>query len=371
MSGPGPSVEVVAADLVGLHSSDPATVYLSARARVRDFRVEALEEALYEARDLVRILGMRRTMFVLPRTLAPVIEAACSRAFAPAERKRLAGYLESQGIADDGRAWIEDVSGRVLTALRNRGEATAVELTEDVPELGLKLTFGEGKSWGGTFGMSTRVLVLLASEARIVRARPLGTWVSSQYRWAPMDTWLGEQTEKCDPRQARADLLTRWLWAYGPATIEDAKWWTGWPLRDVRQALGDIAVTEVRLTEGSGFVLPDDVDVAEGGESWVALLPSLDSTIMGWKGRSWYLPTQSAGLFDRNGNAGPTVWVDGRVVGAWSQRADGRVATVLVEPVGSRAKERIREETRRLEAWLGEARLRPRFSTPLEKSLRA
>ena len=56
----------VARDLVGLHATDPATVYLAARARALDPGVAALEQALYEQRRLVRILGMRRTMFIEP-----------------------------------------------------------------------------------------------------------------------------------------------------------------------------------------------------------------------------------------------------------------------------------------------------------------
>ena len=44
---------------------------------------------------------------------------------------------------------------------------------------------------------------------------------------------------------------------------------------------------------------------------------------MGWKLRDWYLPAAAADAFDRNGNAGPTLWVDGRVVGAWAQAPDG------------------------------------------------
>ena len=65
--------------MVGLHSSDPTTVYLSARARVDGFAPADLEDALYERRSLVRILGMRHTLFVAPRDLAAVMDAACTR----------------------------------------------------------------------------------------------------------------------------------------------------------------------------------------------------------------------------------------------------------------------------------------------------
>ena len=91
---PAATVESVAGDLVGLHSSDPTTVYLSALARVDGFAVADLEAALYERRSLVRMLGMRRTMFVVPPDLAAVMDAACTRALAPAERRRLIGLLE-------------------------------------------------------------------------------------------------------------------------------------------------------------------------------------------------------------------------------------------------------------------------------------
>jgi hypothetical protein len=103
--------------------------------------------------------------------------------------------------------------------------------------------------------------------------------------------------------------------------------------------------------------------------SWVALLPALDPTIMGWKERSWYLGEHGPALFDRNGNAGPTVVVDGRVVGGWVQRPDGSVVYELLEPVAKAASTAIAKSARDLEAWFGDVRAKPRFPTPLQKAL--
>jgi hypothetical protein len=64
------TVDDAAAAVVGLHASDPATVYLSARARVSGFGSEDLEDALYADRSLVRLWGMRRTLFVTSREIA-------------------------------------------------------------------------------------------------------------------------------------------------------------------------------------------------------------------------------------------------------------------------------------------------------------
>ena len=83
LARPARSPDDVAEGIVGLHSSDPATVYLSARARVAGFAPTDLEDALYEHRSLVRMLGMRRTMFVVPRDVAGVMDAACTKALAP------------------------------------------------------------------------------------------------------------------------------------------------------------------------------------------------------------------------------------------------------------------------------------------------
>ena len=365
------AVETVAASLVGLHSSDPATVYLAARARVAGFQVGHLEQALYGARTLVRALGMRRTMFVVPSDLAAVLDAACTRALAPAERRRLERLLSEQGVADDAAGWLAEVERRTLAALAARGEATAAELTGEVPELAQKLSFGAGRKWAGTVGVSTRVLFLLATEGRIVRARPRGSWISSQYRWAPVAAWLGGGLGTIEPEAARAELLRRWLAAFGPGTMTDLTWWTGWSARQVRAALDAVAAVEVELEEGAGFVGPDDLAPTPKCGSWVALLPALDPTVMGWKERSWYLGDHQAQLFDRNGNAGPTVWLDGRIVGGWAQRPNGSVAVELLESLAPEARARVGAEAERTQAWLGGTVVTPRFRTPLERRLAA
>ena len=304
LAQPVDTVEQAAAHMVGLHASDPATVYLAARARVRNFGHTDLEDALYERRSLVRMLGMRRTMFVVPVDLAAVMDEACTKALAPPQRRLLIRMLQEQGVARDGARWLRRVERATLEALHERGEATAAELTKAVPELGAKLTFGEGKTWGGQVGISTRVLFLLATDGTIVRGRPRGSWLSSQYRWAPTDTWLGAPLARLDHGEASAELLRRWLRAFGPGSWTDLRWWTGWTSRQATAALAALDVAEVALEDGApGYLLADDTDPLPAPKPWVAFLPSLDPTIMGWKERDWYLGDHAAALFDRNGNA--------------------------------------------------------------------
>lgn len=369
LARPAANVEKVAADLVGLHSSDPATPHLAARSRVGGFQVSDLERSLYDDRSLIRILGMRRTLFVVPPGLAGVIDAACTRKLAPPERNRLVAMLEDQGVAKNGRRWLDRVAKATLAALDELGAATATELSAVVPDLKMKLRFGVGKKWEGEMGVSTRVLFLLATEGHIVRARPLGTWLSSQYRWARVESWLGIPLANWDAATARTELVRTWLRSFGPGTLLDIKWWTGWSLGETRTAVAAAHAVEVTTEGGPGFVLPGDLDPTPAAAPWARFLPSLDPTVMGWKDRGWYLGPHAASLFDRNGNAGPTVWWEGRVIGGWTQRQDGTIAYRLLEDPGTEGREIVAAEAGALETWLGGVRVRPRFPTGMEQSL--
>ncbi len=361
----------LAGDLVGLHGSDPATVYLSAAARSREpaGAVTALERALYEHRALVRTLCMRRTMFVVPLDVVPVVQAACTDPLVAAERKRLVRMIEDNGLAKDGARWLRRVEAKTLAELNARGEATGAELSKAVPGLREQLPFGEGKAWAGTVGVSTRVLFLLSTEQRVVRGRPMGSWTSSQYRWSPMEAWLPGGVPSMAADTARAELARRWLATFGPATTTDLKWWTGWTIGQAKEALAAVRAVEVQLDEGTGWVLPDDDGPVRAPQPWVSMLPSLDPTTMGWRGRGWYLGDHGKALFDANGNAGPTTWVDGRVVGGWAQRRSGEVVHQLLEDVGREAVAAVDRTAAELEAWLGDVRVTPRFPTPLQKKL--
>jgi len=367
------SSPVEAADaMVGLHSSDPATVFLSCWARVADFTPADLETALYTDKSLLRILGMRRTMWVVPTPFAHVVNSSSTIAHADYQRRRTQQLIESSGIATDGEEWVRHVSEATIAALNSRGEATARELTEEVPEFAQQIPYyKKDGSLTGTFGMSTRILFLLSTEGRVVRTRPKGTWISSQYRWALMETWLGDDLEIVDQASVQVDTLRPWLYAFGPATEFDMKWWTGWTLGQIRKTLAAIEAVEVDLDDGVGYLLPDDTEHVDSPDTWVALLPGLDPTTMGWKERAWYLGNHGAQLFDRNGNAGPSVWVNGEVVGGWAQRRDGEIVVELLQDVGHDAKVAIDTRAEELQSWLGDVRVTPRFRSPLDKELSA
>ena len=356
-----------ARSLVALHSTDAATVFLSTWARTHDFEPAHLERALYDERVLVRMLGMRRTLWVVPRELWPVVDAACTRTVAARERRRLEQLVALGGVADDPVAWVERVAAAALDALAARGEAFTSDLTRDDPLLGTKLRLGVGSRWEAEVSAASRILPLLAAEGAVVRGRPRGGWTHGQYRWGLAPDSHGE----VDTAAAQAELLHRWLHAFGPATEVDIRWWTGWTARAARAALAATPHHVVELDGATGYVRADDLEPVQPTEPSAVLLPTLDPTTMGWKERDWYLGPHAAVLFDTNGNAGPTVWWDGRVVGGWSQRADGEVVFGLLEDVGREAVRAVEGEAARLASWLGDVRVAPGFLPPFQRALGA
>jgi hypothetical protein len=362
----------VAAGLVALHATDPATVHLSALARMDGGDVATVEAALYEERSLVRMLGMRRSVFVVPVGLAPVVQAACSRAIATVQRRRLVAELDSAGVAADPAGWLADVEESVVAALRARGEATAAELAADEPRLRTPLTMAVGKPYEAVQYVTTRVLFQLAVDGRIIRGRPRGSWTSSQYSWAPIESWLPGGMPELDTGPARVELARHWLAAFGPAPLSDLKWWTGLGVGEVRKALSALDPVEVDLGGGrTGLVLPDDVGPVDPPEPWAALLPGLDPTAMGWHRRDWYLGEHGAQVVDRTGNIGPTVWWSGRVVGGWTQRKSGEVVHRLLEDIGAEGAAAVETAAAAVTERIGAARVTPRFPAPLDRELRS
>jgi hypothetical protein len=256
-----------------------------------------------------------------------------------------------------------------MAALEHRGEATPAELAEDVPALRARVRVNVGKPYEGEIGLASRVLLLLAVQGRIVRARPRGTWVSSQYRWTPTERWLGAPMAELPVADAQAELVSRWLGRFGPGTEGDLRWWSGLTAREIRAAVARIGAVEVDLDGRTGLILPDDLASTPTPEPWIALLPSLDPTTMGWQERDWYLGPHRPRLFDTSGNAGPTIWADGRIVGGWTIRDGGEVVTRLLEDVGHEGSRAVDAEAARLTAWLRSTRVYPRFPTPLDREL--
>lgn len=366
----------VARDLVALHSTDPSSVYLAAWARMANGDVAAaVHQALYEERSLIRLMAMRRTVFVTSLDVAPVLQAACSRAVAARERRKLESMLAAAGVAEDVEGvqrWLVETERVALRALRDRGEATASELASDDPRLRTEVAVGGGGGNQGRQHVASRMLLLLAAEGKVVRGRPRGSWTSHQYNWSPLERWTPGGLAEWDTAQAEVELGRRWLTAFGPGTEQDLSWWAGWSKTQVRRVLAALGAMPVDLGDGGvGYLLPEDLEPALEPQPWAALLPALDSTPMGWRRREWFLGEHERYLFDGYGNIGPSLWWNGEIVGGWAHDRDGEIVVRFLRDVGSEAVAAAQVQADLLASRLDGVRMtaRTRGKTWLEQEL--
>lgn len=366
------TVEQAVAQMTCLHATEPASVYLSAFARVDATRGD-IDRALYEDRSVVKQLAMRRTLFAFPRDLLPAVWGSASSRVATQVRTRLAKEVESNGLSPNGEQWVTAMADAVLACLRAEGPATTAELRERIPELGRRLEMSPGKAYGGSFPVAPRLLGTLAASGRILRGANEGGWHVSRPRWTLTEDWLEEPAPPAAPGAGYRALVESWLRTFGPGTEADLVWWLGATKRVVRQALAELGAVEVAISGGTGYLLPDDLpddeDDVPHAQPWAALLPVLDPTVMGWRQRSFYLADDDVPhLFDTNGNAGTTAWWEGRVVGCWVQATDAVVSVRLRHDIGSDGVRALDAEADRLTTWLDGHRVGTVYPSALMKS---
>ncbi len=372
LSGDADGPEAVTRAVIALHATDPASVYLSVLARSAASTLADVAQAMYDRRSLVRWMAMRRTLFVFPREDIPMIQAAVSTPLAGMLRTRLISQLERNGteppIDGDVGAWLDDLASRVEHALGKRGTATGAELSTGDPQLRTSILVRAPSD--RPQNLTTSLLTLMSAEGRLVRGTPVGAWTSRLHRWEPTSRGWPDGLPTHDISQAQQELAHRWLTRFGPATIEDLQWWTGWNKTTTHRALGNLPIAEIDLHGQPGITLRERNDGPDDTVADVAsLLPALDPTPMGWKHRDWFLGLDHRAVFDRAGNIGPTVWWNGEIIGSWAITTDGDLRTRVLVDRGADATAAIDTAADQLHQRLEGATITPAVRTHLERSI--
>lgn len=250
---------------------------------------------------------------------------------------------------------------------------TARRVGQMIPEIVAKVEIGAGTKNAVSMNLHPKVLQFGGFRGELVRTEPTGSWINSEYRWASMEPWLGRRIDDLDEVDGATQLVERYLRRFGPVTTTDVRWWSGWTAGLANKALAGCSALAVELDSGGeGWLAPDDESSVDEPAPWVAVLPGLDATTMGWKERDFYLDaTMIPRLFDRFGNAGPTIWADGRVVGGWIQRDDGEIVLDVLADLSPTHRRLLDTEVERTAAHLGDTIVRPRFPSPNQKRLLA
>ena len=300
----------------------------------------------FTRRAVVRMLGMRRTVFVVPAGLAPVVQAACTDDVAKRLRRRLEKDLAG-GVGDgDPGGWLRSVGRGVLRVLmragRRRVRGAAVRGRAAAADAALELL---DKSYGGTFNVTSvgahaarrRGAPGARAPARrlVIGASPVVRGLDAGQACSPMtsvgwraarrgSSWRGGGCA----RRARLGAPT----CSGGVSLDRRARRRRWPLPRPRWSWdGQPGASRWRTTFVSGQIPPSR-----------RCCPRFYPRLMGWQARDWFLGEHRAALFDRTGNIGPTVRREGRVVGGWAQRASGDRPAAARGHRGRRRRRRLR-----------------------------
>jgi uncharacterized protein YcaQ len=339
---------IVVARIGGLHAQVMSSAELTLHARVEGLEREAVANALWEDRTLVKLWAMRGTLHLLPAaeldtwlgalgTYDHYLKKAWLKAFDITE-----GQLE-QLIVAIGDA----LDSRPLT--REELGAEVARIAGD-PELADKV---QG-SWGP-------YLKPASFRGRLC----FGPNDGQKVRFTRPDSWLGRSIDIGERDEALREVTRRHLGAFGPAAREDlARWWGVQPAPGGRmlEALGD-EVVQVDMEGTAGWMLREHAEeaaVEEPPERLVRLLPGFDMWVIGAARDAAALldPAEKKRVYRNQGWISPVLLVNGRMDGVWKHERKGTRLTVTIEPFGKLpkwARAGVEAEAERMAGFLGGA----------------
>jgi uncharacterized protein YcaQ len=298
------SLRDVAASICGVNAQRGITIYLSFQNRMRDFRKEDLDRALYQTKELVKIWCMRGTVHIIPSAQFEWYQKATtpSRLWQPSDIS-------------------EDFCEKVVAVLEE--PLTKSEITERIME---KVAMRE-KELRTKVGRAVRVL---GYNGVIVFGNPRGTGVHvREYEFALAENWL-QPDKSITEDEARKILLTSYMRCYGPATVQDFAYWAGFKVREARKICESVDLEEVKIGSRSYMKIPgDSLNYEE--ENSIVLLPPYDSYVMGHKDKKRIIEEQyKSRVFLPLASVAATIVKNGQVIGTWKTKKDGSTLVIWV-----------------------------------------
>ncbi len=306
-------------DVGGLHGTIPKTPYISLFSRAKNFTRQQLDEELYTKRSLGKIRCVRKTVYVLPKEMLSIAYSATQSMVELTSRH----YSQYLGVTEKEYT---ELSQHILKLLKGRG-MTAKETKKEL-ETDLNVS---------------AVLNLMCDQGLLIRGNPKSGWKSNLHTYYLFHEYFPDVNLNQPNKNHAVELLVQhYLASFGPVTENDISWWTGLTKTTIQDALKKLEEQVVSVNieglKGSFLLLKSDTALEKGSSPKsrvVNLLPALDSYIMGYKERERFLSHQYYyNVFDRSGNAAPTILLDGKVVGVWDFMADKKpvVKVLLFEP---------------------------------------
>lgn len=311
----------------GIYGPNPIA-YLSLLARRPTLTLGDMDEALINDRSLVRATAFRGSLFLIASEDYPLYFRA------------LHDILSTTGMT---RLRSEGIDEAHLKQFAERLRDEDFDMPKHESELVAILFPGKERRPG--IDVERTLLRKLCDIGVLVRTTSKG-WKGNQWNYALGEHWLDAELEIEQVEQAKVETVRRYLRAYGPARIEDASWWTGLPLADVRRVFETLGREVVRLPVdglGDGLVtlreVSDQTKKGGGTPDRILFLPLWDAYPLGWRDRTRVVePRFAPWVYDPAGNTSSIIIEEGRCIGLWQFR-DGDSITIefhIFEPYANR-----------------------------------
>ncbi len=307
---------------------------MSVWSRLGSANEHVLDDDLWKRRSITRAWCMRRTMYLLPARDVAVYALGSARCADREVRLMLSKGISTQVMSD----LMESVFASLSQPL------TRKELVSHVAKsLGLKLASRQGGGWGssreetcvkvGKFAIPAGYLLHLAGAYGVICSGPPR---GNESRFVNAESWLREW-RPMERKQAEAELLLRYLRAFGPSTPQDYAWWTGTRVSDAeeiwRREVSCLA--QVDVAGWKSWILKEDMRELEQPGSTsdsIRLLPYFDSFLLGHKKKDHLVDMAHKGrVYLNQGWISPVLLIGGRVHGTWRYRRKGKCMSIEVE----------------------------------------
>ncbi len=335
----------VVRDIGGLHATLATTPYISLFLRLKSFKREDLDDALYTKRLLGKVRYARKTVYVLPKERVTTAYWAMKSLLLT----RFEVYLQHLGLTPDD---YDELTHEILTIVKGSGKTTKeikAELRKDALKKDLNVS---------------AIVNLMCDEDLLIRGKPKAGWKSNLHTYFPFNKYFPELSlSTMGESDARELMIRQYVASYGPVSANDIAWWTGFSRGDVKKILdrleNDIISVDISGISGSHFMLSSDVgslnvmDITDRPRA--LLLPALDPYLMGFKDRQRFLdPSRSSWIYDRSGNATNSILIDGRIAGVWDwfDEKEPEIKFYLFENAGEDKKMIISSKAARLGHFL-------------------
>jgi hypothetical protein len=343
--------DIVAA-ICGAHAQILSAGELSIGLRIAGLTRNDVQYALWTEHSLIKTFGPRGTVHLLPARDLAMWTGALS-----------AIPSASSPFTPDVRMTAEQteaVVAAIATALAD-AELTIDELTEAVVSI--------AGAWAGDLVMPAFQVMWPRWRQAIDVAAQRGVLCFGPNRgrkitYANPRRWLPDFQPSAG-RAALADLVRRYLYAYGPATPQQFAQWLAAPRGWAVELFGSLAgaIEQVEVDGALAWVAAGDSAASSAGPESVRLLPYFDAYTVGCHPRDRLFPGRAAERALTNGQAGnfPVLLIDGMVAGVWNQRRSGRRIAIVVEPLdplSAAQRRQLDEQAERIGAFFeGEAQL--------------